>query len=161
MNASTAQRPANPFTTSPWQDFRRACSAGCWMLTWMGVSAVAQRRSFWTPENLMASIFHGNADIRRDFGSSTWSGLRCVPVGLQPVGGGIRVWNSHALSTQPGGGFCSPPCCFPPGWYFLWFHALGQNRDAAGLGCCTLRKEAPAFGHADFRPSAMIGPIPV
>ena len=29
------------------------------MLAWMGVSAVWQHRSFWTAENLMATVFYG------------------------------------------------------------------------------------------------------
>lgn len=46
-----------------------------WMLAWMGLSYTLQRRSFWTPENLMATAFNGDAPIRTDFASSTISGL--------------------------------------------------------------------------------------
>jgi hypothetical protein len=47
----------------------------CWMLLWLGVSDVWQRRSFWTAENLMASAFYGEGAIRRGFAARTLSGL--------------------------------------------------------------------------------------
>src|SRR5579871_2091403 len=47
----------------------------CWMLLWLGVSDVWQRRSFWTAENLMASAFYGDAAIRSGFAGRTLSGL--------------------------------------------------------------------------------------
>lgn len=46
-----------------------------WMLAWLGVSATWQRRSFWTAENLLASVFYGNSAIRSGFAFSTLSGL--------------------------------------------------------------------------------------
>src|SRR5689334_5528611 len=47
----------------------------CWMLLWLGVSSVWQRRSFWTAENLMASAFYGDLAIRSGFAARTLSGL--------------------------------------------------------------------------------------
>jgi hypothetical protein len=47
----------------------------CWMLLWLGVSDVWQRRSFWTAENLMASAFYGERAIRSGFAERTLSGL--------------------------------------------------------------------------------------
>ena len=74
MNASTAHRPAKPLAV-----FLAGLQAGmigiCWMLAWLGLSAMGQRRSFWTAENLMASVFHGDAAIRRGFGTTTLSGI--------------------------------------------------------------------------------------
>lgn len=46
-----------------------------WMLAWLGVSATWQRRSFWTAENLLASVFYGDSAIRSGFAFSTLSGL--------------------------------------------------------------------------------------
>src|SRR5205085_7823830 len=46
-----------------------------WMLFWLGITAKWQQRSFWTPENLLASTFYGGAAIRRGLSSSTFSGL--------------------------------------------------------------------------------------
>jgi hypothetical protein len=36
-----------------------------WMLAWLGVSSVWQQRSFWAPENLMATAFDRNSTWRR------------------------------------------------------------------------------------------------
>src|SRR5437764_14484293 len=47
----------------------------CWMLAWLGLSAVWQRRSFWTAENLMATAFYGERALRSGFASRTLSGL--------------------------------------------------------------------------------------
>jgi hypothetical protein len=46
-----------------------------WMLAWMGVSAVWQQRSFWTPENLMSTAFDRNATIPTGFAAATCTGL--------------------------------------------------------------------------------------
>ena len=74
MNASTAHRPANPLAV-----FLAGLQAGmigiCWMLVWLGLSAKGQGRSFWTAENLIATVFHGDTAIRRGFGSTTLSGV--------------------------------------------------------------------------------------
>lgn len=45
------------------------------MLGWMGISAAWQQRSFWTAENLMASVFYGAGSIHSGFAGSTLSGL--------------------------------------------------------------------------------------
>ncbi len=45
------------------------------MLAWLGISASWQQRSFWTSENLMASLFYGNRAIRAGFAGDTVSGL--------------------------------------------------------------------------------------
>ena len=46
-----------------------------WMLMWLGLSDVWQRRGFWTAENLMASAFYGDRAIRSGFAQRTLSGL--------------------------------------------------------------------------------------
>ena len=45
------------------------------MLFWLGCSAAWHQRSFWTPENLMASVFFGANSIRGGFAWHTFSGL--------------------------------------------------------------------------------------
>ena len=50
-------------------------SACLWMLAWLGLSTMWQRRSFWTAENLMATAFAATRAIRTGFGCSTISGL--------------------------------------------------------------------------------------
>jgi hypothetical protein len=76
-----------------------ACLAGLqasmlgvwWMLAWMGASAVWERRSFWTPENLMASVFYGNAAILPGFASSTVSGLALYVLLYSLLGAGFAM----------------------------------------------------------------------
>jgi hypothetical protein len=46
-----------------------------WMLTWLGVSSVWQQRSFWAPENLMATAFDRNSTLAPVFTWSTCGGL--------------------------------------------------------------------------------------
>src|SRR3954471_19701502 len=45
------------------------------MLAWLGLTATWQQRSFWTAENLMASVFYGRNAIRSGFAGETLSGL--------------------------------------------------------------------------------------
>jgi hypothetical protein len=45
------------------------------MLAWMGSSAIWQRRSFWTSENLLATMFYGGTAVHNGFSKSTISGL--------------------------------------------------------------------------------------
>src|ERR1017187_7712457 len=46
-----------------------------WMLTWLGASSVWQQRSFWTPENLMATAFDRNSTLAPAFTWATCGGL--------------------------------------------------------------------------------------
>ncbi len=61
------------------------------MLAWLGVSAEWQRRSFWTSENLMATVFYGNQAIRAGFAGRTLSGL-AVYLLLYSLLGGLLAW---------------------------------------------------------------------
>ncbi|MEI9971072.1 MAG: hypothetical protein WDO73_02910 [Ignavibacteriota bacterium] len=45
-----------------------------WMLAWLGVSSVWQQRSFWAPENLMATAFNRSANLAPVFGWPTCAG---------------------------------------------------------------------------------------
>jgi len=46
-----------------------------WMLMWLGVSSVWQQRSFWAPENLMATAFDRSSTLAPDFTWATCAGL--------------------------------------------------------------------------------------
>jgi hypothetical protein len=46
-----------------------------WMLAWLGVSSLWQQRSFWAPENLMATAFDRNATLAPAFTWATCAGL--------------------------------------------------------------------------------------
>ncbi len=144
MNASTAHRPANPLTV-----FLAGLQAGmigiCWMLAWLGVSAVAQRRSFWTAENLMASVFHGDAAIRRDFSSSTLSGLALYLLIYSLLGAAFAC---TIRSRFTGAGAVLVGVFVALGWYCLWFRALGQT--VMPLVWLLHAERSTAFGHVIF-----------
>ena len=152
MNASTAHRPVNPLEL-----FLAGLQAGmigiCWMLAWLGVSAMEQRRSFWTAENLMATVFHGDSAIRRGFGVSTLSGIALYLLIYSLLGAlfatAVRT-RFTGLGTVLLGVLCSV------GWYYLWFRALGQT--VMPLVWLLHAEKSTAFGHVLF--GAMIARFP-
>ena len=129
---STAHRPANPLAVSL-AGLQAGMIGICWMLAWLGLSAIGQRRSFWTAENLMASVFHGNAAIRRGFGTSTVSGIALY----------LLIYSLLGV-------------LFSVGWYCLWFRALGQT--LMPLVWLLHAESSTAFGHVIF--GAMIARFP-
>jgi hypothetical protein len=123
MNASTAHRPL----TVP-AVFLAGLQAGMIgilaMLVWLGFSAIGQRRSFWTAENLMATVFHGDAAIRRGFGSTTLSGLALYLLIYSLLG---ALFAMGARNRFTGFGTLLLGMLYSMGWYFLWFRTLGQS----------------------------------
>ena len=96
----------------------------CWMLVWLGLSAKGLRRSFWTAENLMATVFHGDAAIRRGFGFSTLSGLALYLLIYSLLG---ALFAMGARNRFTGFGTLLLGMLYSMGWYFLWFRTLGQS----------------------------------
>lgn len=90
-----------------------------WMLAWMGSSAVWQRRSFWTSENLLATTFYGGAAVRDGFTASTASGLALYLLVYSTLGGlfaaaiGLRLAPAKLLLASIAAAL---------GWYYLSFH---------------------------------------
>jgi hypothetical protein len=95
-----------------------------WMLAWMGASAVWQRHSFWTPENLMASVFYGNAAIRRGFGASTVSGLALYVLLYSLLGAGFAMAVGGRL---PRPRLALASIAFALCWYFAAFHLAAKT----------------------------------
>src|ERR1019366_3214740 len=62
-----------------------------WMLAWMGASAVWQRGSFWTPENLMASVFYASAALPPGCGARPVSGLALYVLLYTVLGAGFEM----------------------------------------------------------------------
>jgi hypothetical protein len=125
----------------------------CSMLAWLGLSAIGQRRSFWTAENLMASVFHGNAAIRRGFGPSTVSGIALYLLIYSLLGALFAV---AARNRFTGFGSFLLGVLFSVGWYCLWFRALGQT--LMPLVWLLHAESSTAFGHVIF--GAMIARFP-
>ncbi len=144
MNASTAQRPATSLEISL-AGLQAGMIAICWMLAWMGLSAMGQRRSFWTAENLIATLLHGDSAIRRGFGVTTWSGLALYLLCYSLLGAVFAfVIRSRftSLGTVLLGVLCSV------GWYALVFRALGQS--LMPLVWLLHAEKSTAFGHVIF-----------
>ena len=144
MNASTAQRPA----CAP-AFFLAGLQAGmigsCCMLAWLGLSAMSQGRSFWTAGNLMASVLHGGAAIRRGFGFSTLSGIALYLLIYSLLGAGFAMSVRNRLT---GLGTVLVGVLFSVGWYWLWFRTLGQA--AMPLVWLLHAENATVFGHVIF-----------
>ena len=94
-----------------------------WMLAWMGTSAVWQRSSFWTPENLMASVFYGNAAILPGFGASTASGLALYVLLYSLLGAGFAM---AVGSRLPRPRLALASIAFALCWYYVAFHLLAK-----------------------------------
>ena len=94
-----------------------------WMLAWMGASAVWQRGSFWTPENLMASVFYGNAAIRWGFSAGTVSGLALYVLLYSLLGAGFAMAVAGRLprSRLPLASMAFALC-----WYYAAFHLAAK-----------------------------------
>jgi hypothetical protein len=149
---STAHRPANPLAVSL-AGLQAGMIGICWMLAWLGLSAIGQRRNFWTAENLMASVFHGNAAIRRGFGASTLSGIALYLLIYSLLGALFAV---TARDRFTGMGTVLLGVLFSVGWYCLWFRVLGQT--VMPLVWLLHAESSTAFGHVIF--GAMIARFP-
>jgi hypothetical protein len=62
-----------------------------WMLAWSGMGSAFVRRSFWMPEDLLATVLHPRSGIAVDFGWSTISGLALYVVIYGLLGAGFAV----------------------------------------------------------------------
>jgi hypothetical protein len=125
-----------------------------WMLAWLGLSAMGQRRSFWTAENLMASVFHGGAAIRRGFGFSTLSGIALYLLIYSLLGAAFALSVRNRFTPV---GAVLLGLLFSLGWYWLWFRALGQA--AMPLLWLLHPENTTVFGHLIF--GASIARFPV
>jgi len=74
MDAAAKGRPANSLRLS-FAGLEAGMLGALWMLAWMGLSYTLQQRSFWTPENLMATAFDRNSSLAPLFTWATCAGL--------------------------------------------------------------------------------------
>jgi hypothetical protein len=112
------------------------------MLVWLGVSATWQRRTFWTTENLMASLFYGNRAIRSGFVPHTLSGLAVYLLLYSLLGGLLaflvrdRVARLRVLMLS---------LLFALVWYYLSYRLLW--RAVAPLVALLHVERATVLGH--------------
>lgn len=117
----------------------------CGMLAWLGASALWQHRSFWTSENLMASIFYGDEAIRTGFAFSTVSGTAVFLILYSLLGTAFATAVRNRLT---GFGSLLAGILFGVSWYYLWFQTIGKT--AMPL-VTLLHSERPTlFGHVIF-----------
>ena len=116
------------------------------MLAWLGASAFfGQHRSFWTSENLMASVFYGEAAIRTGFAFSTVSGLAVFLILYSLLG---AMFATAVRNRLTGLGSLLVGIVFAVSWYYLWFQTIGKT--AMPL-VTLLHSERPTlFGHIIF-----------
>jgi hypothetical protein len=116
-----------------WDAFLAGLQAGLigvlWMLAWLGISSMLERRGFWMAENLLASAFYGSAALRGGFSGSTLSGL-ALYILMYSVLGALFAWALH-LYAKPTGLprltliLAAVACGL--GWYWLTFQMLWKN----------------------------------
>jgi hypothetical protein len=75
MEPATGSRSPHAFLIMFLAGLEAGMLAALCFLAWMGATAVLAHRSFWTSENLLASVFYGGDAIRGGLGASTFSGL--------------------------------------------------------------------------------------
>ena len=116
-----------------------------WMLAWMGVSAKWQGRSFWTSENLMASVLYGDAAIRLGFAFSTIAGLALYLILYSLLG---ALMATALRSRLTGLGTMLAGILLALGWYYFFFHAIGKTVMPL---VALLHSERPTvFGHVIY-----------
>jgi hypothetical protein len=115
------------------------------MLAWLGASALWQHRGFWTSENLVASVFYGEAAIRTGFAFSTVSGLAVFLIVYSLLG---AVFATAVRDRLTGWGSLLVAIVCAVGWYYLCFQTIGKT--AMPL-VTLLHSERPTlFGHVIF-----------
>ncbi len=123
MDAATHARRASAFSALL-AGLQAGTLGTCWMLAWLGVSATWERRSFWTAENLMASVFYGDRAIRSGFAGQTLSGMALYILMYSALGAlfamllGGRLRRLRTLLVS---------VLFALGWYYLSFRFLWKS----------------------------------
>jgi hypothetical protein len=144
MDVATDSRPATTASV-----FLAGLQAGMIaagrMLAWMGVSAKWQGRSFWTSENLMASVLYGDAAIRLGFAFSTIWGV-ALYLTLYSLLGALLA--TALRSRLTGLGTLLVSILFALGWYYFFFHGIGKTIMPL---VAQLHSERPTvFGHVIY-----------
>jgi len=155
MGPST-ERPIIPAARTlsvPLAGLQAGMLAALWMLAWMGATSVWQRRSFWTPENLLATAFYRHAALSDRFSGQTLSGLALYLLIYSSLG--LIFATVVRLRLHPGR-LVVVGILAGLGWYFLSFHLLWK---AANPLIPLLHAERPTLlGHVLY--GAMVARFP-
>jgi hypothetical protein len=98
--------------------------AAFWMLVWLGISAMWMQRSFWSPANIMATVFYGDRAIRPGLASSTPSGIALYLIIYSLLG---AVFALAVRQRLTGLGTLLASILFSLAWYWLWFRVLALH----------------------------------
>src|ERR1035438_9496554 len=91
MDAATESQTARARLTTVLAGLEGGMVGVLWMLVWLGVSSLWQQRSFWTPENLMATAFDRNSTLAPVFAWATCAGLALYVVIYSLLGAAFAV----------------------------------------------------------------------
>jgi hypothetical protein len=89
-----------------------------WLLAWLGVSAMWVERSFWSPENLMATAFDRNSTLPPGFTAGTCGGLALYLVIYSVLG---AVFAAVVRDRVPRGRVMLLTVVFALAWYYFSF----------------------------------------
>jgi hypothetical protein len=122
-------------------------------LSWMGVTAVWRRLSFWTAPNLMASVFYGGDAIHRGFAFVTVAGIAFCLVLYSFLGASFAVITDGRLPRLR---LTLVSVVVALAWYYLAFRLLSKS--AAPLVALLHVETTTIIGHAIF--GAVLGRYP-
>ncbi len=123
MEPATRRYPPNAFFV-PLAGLEAGMVAALVFLAWMSVTAILEHRSFWTPENLMASVFYGGAAIRAGLVSTTFSGLALYLLLYSLLGALFAAAFRNRLSRLR---LTLAGILFGLCWYFLSFRLIWSS----------------------------------
>jgi hypothetical protein len=92
-----------------------------WMLAWLGVSSVWQQRSFWAPENLMATAFDRNSNLAPIFTWATCAGLALYVLIYSALG---AAFSSFLRDRVPNRRVMLLAVIFATAWYYFSFRGV-------------------------------------
>jgi hypothetical protein len=153
MEPATGSRSPNAFLL-----FLAGLEAGMMgalcFLAWMGATAVLAHRSFWTSENLMASVFYGGDAIRGGLAASTFSGLALYLLLYSLLG---AVFATAIRNRLPRLRLTLAGVLFGLCWYSLSFRLIW--RSVAPLVTLLHIENTTIWGHAIY--GALLARYPV
>jgi hypothetical protein len=124
------------------------------MLAWLGISAAWQQRSFWTSENLMASVFWGRDAIHSGFAGRTVSGLAIYLLLYSLLGGLLGLVLRDKLARMR---VLLISLAFAMAWYYLSYRVLWKS--LAPLVSLLHVERATVLGHLVY--GTILGRYPV